>query len=345
MENKTVGFIGGKFLPLHNGHLYAIAYAAKQVDELYVILTSSINRDRELCDRDGCKYMPGTIRGSWVGRACISLGKNIKFIHIRDFEYEDDYDWEEGANQIKKAIGKKIDFVFSSEPSYNKHFSKDYPEAKHIVIDSERQACNISATQIRKDVYKYWNFLPYFVKGFFAKKILITGTESCGKTTMVKKLAKHYNTSYVREVGRDYCEKYNNQLTADMFDKIAMEHYLLHDKSECYNKISFIDSDAVITQYYRDMYISEEKYQSKIIDAIIAKQNFDLILYLEPDVLWVADGYRFAGDNKVRRVLNDKLKNMYFKWGYNLTFIHGNNYDQRFEQAKAWVDGIIENMS
>ncbi|WP_236694053.1 adenylyltransferase/cytidyltransferase family protein [Sporosarcina globispora] len=30
----TVGFIGGKFLPLHLGHVYAIVHASAIVDEL-----------------------------------------------------------------------------------------------------------------------------------------------------------------------------------------------------------------------------------------------------------------------------------------------------------------------
>ncbi|MEK3854974.1 adenylyltransferase/cytidyltransferase family protein [Cytobacillus sp. FSL H8-0458] len=37
----TVGFIGGKFLPLHLGHVYAIVQATSIVDELYVVLSHS----------------------------------------------------------------------------------------------------------------------------------------------------------------------------------------------------------------------------------------------------------------------------------------------------------------
>jgi HTH-type transcriptional repressor of NAD biosynthesis genes len=60
--------------------------------------------------------------------------------------------------------------------------------------------------------------------------VAVIGTESCGKSTLVKKLAKFYNTNYVHEVGRDYCDKYSNQLTAEMFDLIAMEHFMLQKK-------------------------------------------------------------------------------------------------------------------
>ena len=122
-KDKTVGFIGGKFLPFHLGHVYVILAASNYVDLLYVVLSSSKKRDKELCERDGIKYIPAEIRLSWIGESLNNL-ENIKIIHIEDDHWDADYDWEEGANMIKKAIGEKIDFVFSSENGYEEHFKK-----------------------------------------------------------------------------------------------------------------------------------------------------------------------------------------------------------------------------
>ena len=35
----TVGFLTGKFAPLHTGHIYFISKAATMVDKLYVVLS------------------------------------------------------------------------------------------------------------------------------------------------------------------------------------------------------------------------------------------------------------------------------------------------------------------
>jgi len=115
-KSKTIGFMGGKFLPLHMGHIYVIIAASNQVDELYVVLSSSKNRDRELCERDGIKYIPADIRLSWLGEALNNLN-NVKIVHVEDDQWDANYDWGIGAEKIKKAIGKPIDFVFSSEKS------------------------------------------------------------------------------------------------------------------------------------------------------------------------------------------------------------------------------------
>ncbi|MFC1696748.1 multifunctional transcriptional regulator/nicotinamide-nucleotide adenylyltransferase/ribosylnicotinamide kinase NadR [Nanoarchaeota archaeon] len=339
MKNKTVGFIGGKFLPFHQGHVFAIMQAYSQVDELYVILTSSEKRDKEICENSNIKYMSAEKRMSWIGESLNDF-ENIKLINIVDNQTEEDYDWDEGANNIKNAIGKPIDYIFSSEPQYDEMFKKNYPDAKHIIIDQNRNNVNISATEIRKDVYKNWDYLPQSVKKDFVKKVVVVGTESCGKSELSKKLAKYYNTEYVQEVGRDYCNKYSNQLTKDMFDDIAMEHYLLQKtKSEDSNKILLVDSEAVITQYYLDMYF--DGTQSALIEEIIKKQEYDLMIYLEPDVKWVKDEFRFAGEDEIRKQNNNKLKQMYKDRGIDFVEVNG-NYKERFDRSIGLIDKLFE---
>jgi len=338
-KNKTVGFLGGKFLPFHLGHVYAIISASNYVDKLYVVLSSSENRDRELCERDGIKYIPAEVRLSWIGENLNDL-ENIKIIHIKDDAWDNDYDWEAGANMIKKAINEPIDYVFSSETNYNEYFKKYYPDAKHIVINEGRDVVPISATDLRKNIYYNWEKLPLSVRSYFVKKVLVIGTESCGKSTLTKKLAKFYNTNYVHEVGRDYCVKYSNHLTSEMFNEISMEHWLLQKKLiKESNKILFVDSDAVITQYYLDMYFNGSK--SELIEEIVKIQNYDLVLFLEPDVKWVNDGIRFAGENEIRLKNNEKLKKMFNERKISFISISG-DYNERFIKSKKEIDKILK---
>ncbi len=333
----TVGFMGGKFLPFHLGHLYAFITASNLVDKLYIVLSYSKNRDKELCARDGIKYMPGEVRATWLGEAFNDI-PNIEIITIEDDEWDANYDWEAGVAKIRRAIPERLTHVFSSEDSYNYRFKKYYPEAEHIVVDSGRNTVNISATKLRKNVYEYWHYLPKYVRSFFTKKIAIVGTESTGKSTLTTMLAKFYNTSFVHEVGRDYCIRYKNQLTPPMFESIAMEHFILQEKLiHKSNKLMLIDSDAIVTEYYMDMYCNAE---SPLISEIVAKQDYDLVLYLEPDVEWVADGFRFSGEDKQRVINNDRLKRMYIDNGVKIKSIHG-SYSDRFFSAQKVIDELF----
>jgi HTH-type transcriptional repressor of NAD biosynthesis genes len=264
--------------------------------------------------------MPPDMRLSWIGYSLKNY-PNIKVLALEDFD--DEYDWYGSVDWFRKNVGQHIDFVFSSEPSYDIYFKKMYPEAQHIILDEGRALVNISATEIRKDPYSNWNYMQKIVRKHFVKKVLITGVESVGKSTMVQKLGVYYNTTGVQEVGRKYCENYKNCISIEHFDTIAMEHWLAQDEA-CYNanKYSFVDSDAVVTQYYLQKYHNKH---SNFIDAIIAKQNYDYVFYLEPTVKWIDDGYRFL--EKSRTSDNEQLKSMY---NYNIHFIDSTDYNQRF---------------
>ncbi len=339
MSDKTIGFIGGKYLPFHQGHVYTIMAASNQVDLLYVVLSSSKNRDRELCERDGIKYIPAEKRLSWMG-SCLHDLKNIKILHIEDDQWDANYDWEDGARMIKEAIGKPIDKVFSSEPGYGVHFNKYYPGSEHVIVDDLRKTVPLSATEVRRNLYAHWDKLPQAVRADYVKKVALVGTESCGKSTLTTKLAKFYATEHVSEVGREYCERYSDQLTVEMFPSIAMEHFLLQQKkAESADKILFVDTEATITQYYLDMYFPGQV--SPLVEEVIKLQDYDLVLYLEPDVEWVDDGLRFAGKEDERERNNQKLKGMYQKRGIDFVSVSG-NYQQRFDQARGLVDRLFE---
>lgn len=337
-KNKTVGFLGGKFLPFHLGHVYFIVAASNMVDELYVILSSSKNRDRQLCERDGIKYIPDDVRFSWIGEAVNNLD-NVKLVHIEDDQWDENYDWDTGADMIKKAIGKPIDFVFSSEESYDEHFKRNYPNSKHVIIDSGREVVNISGTELRRNLYDHWDKLPEYVRKYFVKKVVVVGTESCGKSTLVMKLAKLYNTNFVEEVGRKYCEKYSDRLTKEMFNLIAMEHYLeQEEKTTNSNKVLFVDTEAVVTQFYLNKYFKGEK--SQLIEEIAKIQNYDLVIFLEPDVEWVDDGLRYEGHEDIRKQNNEEMKKMFSDRGIKFVTISG-NYSERFDKARELVDKLF----
>jgi len=339
MIKKTIGFVGGKFLPFHQGHVYLIMEASTYVDKLYVVVSSSKNRDKELCERDGIGYIPAEVRLSWIGEEISDL-ENIEIIHLEDEHGDSDYDWEEGANKIKEAIKEPIDYVFSSEKNYDEQFKKYYPGAKHVIIDDKRKTVTISATEMRKNLYDNWNKLPNCVRGYFTKKVLVVGTESCGKSTLVKKLAKFYNTNYVPEVGREYCVRYSDNLTREMFDEIAMEHFLLvRKKTKESNKVLFVDTDAIITQYYLEVYFEGNK--SPLIEEIIKLEDYDLIIYLEPDVPWIDDGLRNLGEEKVRKEKNKELKKMLTDRGVEFISVSG-NYTERFNKSRELVNELFE---
>ncbi|WP_413299741.1 multifunctional transcriptional regulator/nicotinamide-nucleotide adenylyltransferase/ribosylnicotinamide kinase NadR [Bacillus sp. 1P10SD] len=337
----TVGFIGGKFLPLHLGHVYAITYASSMVDELYVILSHSELRDSELCLDTKMDYIPANIRLRWLSQLTKDM-PHVKIIAIEDDQDNDNYNWAEGAHLIKQKIGKPIDYVFSSENGYNDIFKELYPTSKHILIDPMRTHVNISATAIRKEgVFRHWEFIPTIVRPYFVKKIVVVGTESCGKSTLTRNLAKIYNTTYVSEYGRTFCEELggcDGILVSEDYQKIAYGHKIEEFKGiEQANKLVFIDTEAIVTQFYSNLYNDEHQ---PVLDEMAKLQDYDLWLLLEPDVKWVDDGLRVHGEETVRDQNNHHLKAILKRHNIEYHLLKG-SYENRLTGAMELIEPLL----
>ncbi len=330
---KKVGFYGGKFLPLHQGHVYAIIKASAMVDELYVVLSHSEKRDRELCVESKFPYIPSRIRIRWLSQLTKDM-KNVKVIEVEDYDGDADYNWEEGSVKIKEKIDRNIDVVFSSEKGYDPIFQELYPEATHILVDEKREHVPISATEIReKGVFQYWDYIPEVAKPYFVKKVVILGTESCGKSTLTRNLALMYNTTYVSEYGRDICEELggcDGIMVDEDYPLIAYGHKLKeYEASKKANKIVFIDTEAAVTQFYSELY---NRKTQRVLAEIARLQQYDLCLFLEPDVEWVDDGLRVHGEQQIREENNQRLKELLNEYGIPFVSISG-NYQERLEKA------------
>ena len=62
---------------------------------------------------------------------------------------------------------------------------------------------------------------------------------------------------------------------------------------------------------------------------------------MEPDVSWIEDGYRFAGDHDLREKNNRKLKQMLKKRQISFTSING-TYSERLNKAIQLIDHLFE---
>lgn len=346
---KTTGVITLKAAPLHNGHIYAITQASTQVDHLYVVLSFDQKWLDNLSNSDYWnKHLTKKKRLLWLRTTFKDLS-HITVLCVDEthlaFYPEGVEDW---TSKVKEELNlhkvNRVDKWFSSEPEYD-WWIKKYFHCEHIIIDANREMFPISATKLRENPYKFWEFLPSMVRKEFLIKVVIIGTESCSKSTLTKYLAKTFNTSWVEEYGRTYCE--DNMcgdeylLSFEDYGVIASNRYYQELQAEpTSNKLLFIDTNAFITQFYCELY---EGKPHPLVDAYINQEKYDLVLHLDDNVEWVADGLRINSDrSKTSKIFYEMLDNYNIVEDNDYHFISG-NYQERLETAISLVNEKLNN--
>jgi HTH-type transcriptional repressor of NAD biosynthesis genes len=333
MEKRfNCGLVLGKFMPVHNGHLHLIDTAIEQCEMVYVMVCSLESEP-----------INGKLRWSWL--QMIYQGyKNVKIINCEDEnpqKPEECSSTDEFYHQYwLPSVYNRIDYldaVFTSE-EYGDEFA-EYLEVEHVLVDLERKKYPVSGTLVRNDAFAMWDFIPDVVKSFFTKRIVVVGPESTGKSTLVKNLATHYTSAYVAEYGRTYIEtvKPSMQLEIDDYYEIAGQHndILLETHMNIESKYLFVDTDAITTKLFGEMYI--DGFKDPRIDRIIDHQWFDLYLLMDIDVPWVDDGTRDFPNDRARHF--NKIKAELDRLGKNYVIING-DYEERFEKVKKEIEKL-----
>lgn len=131
------------------------------------------------------------------------------------------------------------------------------------------------------------------------RRIVITGPESSGKTTLAQDLAAHYGTAWVHEAARNYLAARTASGSAGAYeegDLLAIARFQLRVEDGCAAAIGkedpqllFCDTDLITIRIW-----GEEKYgrSDPWIVERTEQRPYDLWLLCAPDMPWEPDPLR-----------------------------------------------------
>ena len=324
----SIGLVLGKFYPLHLGHIGLIEFAKKQCDDLYVLICAS---DKET--------VLGSVRLKWL-QETFNNNSKIKSI-LLDYSEKELPNTSISSKEVSKTwadkvlkILPKIDIVFSSE-SYGSYLA-EFLKCKHISFEPARITNNISATEIRQNIFRNWDYIAMSARPYFIKKICIYGTESTGKSTLTEKLAFHYQTDFVPEMAREVIEETDECTEQHLIEIAELQAKTIKQKYVTANKLLFVDTDINITRSYSKYLFGKDL----IVQNWVEEANlFDLYLFLDNDAPHIQDGTRL---DKVRR---DELNNFHLNElndrKIKFELITG-NWEERFQKSISLIDKFFE---
>lgn len=171
------------------------------------------------------------------------------------------------------------------------------------------------------------------------RRIVLTGPESTGKTTLAVRLAAHYGVEAVPEFVRGYAAAKGAPLDFRDHGPIAKGQMAMEDEYRARaeargDTILVQDTDLVSTVAYCLHYFG--RCPAFIEEAAVARRP-DRYLLLDIDVPWVADGVRDRGEQ--REEMHALFASTLARFEAPVARI-GGDWDVRFERAVRAIDAL-----
>ena len=371
LSGKSVGVVFGSFAPLHQGHLDLIMRAKKENDGGALVIVCGYDGDK------GEPLMPHRKRYRYV-REFFADDDLVAVYSINDSElgiaeYPDGWaGWMKEFNSIwTKAVKEEMHIFYGDENTPLIHpirnwyvgdesYYNDLMERGENAILVNRIADNpICATMIRQNPIKNWDKITAPFRRIFSHNILITGTASEGKSTLVTDLGKYFNAPHSWEWARDYMrDSCVSDWELDGADYIAFleGQYNLNKKlinSPANHGVFFADTDSMVTRMYAEYYaqdetcaLTQEEFEKIAImaDELARKSRWDKIFLIAPHGVFVDDHERYMAHSgmKERQELFDILcKNIKNSGNWDKVIVLRGSYYENFIAIVHYVREVM----
>lgn len=382
--SKNIGICFDGYCPMHQGHLDVIMRAKKESDIVYVVVCGYTDEPRANEIGLNIKQRERLIREYFKG------DEIIKVVTVNDTELGIDesmseHNWKVWTDYVKKLIVNKVldhkdNWPFTVDDTINafelkltfyvgeKFYVKSLEKLNYNVVlvgyDSNspsNRSNDISATLIRQRPQLYWNKIVSTFKQKLTKKILVLGTASEGKSTLVKDIGNYFQVPYTTEFGRDYMAKHcmlDPDITVNDFVEflIGQRQYYFDALNSDKNKgVIISDTDNLVTLMYakaytmdKNMQITEKEYNDILLPLAKSLQtnvDWDVIYLIKPHNTFVDDGTRYMEQSSIE----ERMKNYHIlvKLLEDFDLLHkvielDGTYLEHFDYVKNYINTLYE---
>jgi nicotinamide riboside kinase len=172
------------------------------------------------------------------------------------------------------------------------------------------------------------------------RRVVLTGSESTGKTSLAAVLAAHYGAELVPEFVRDYAARKKNVIDFSDHGPIARGQIVLEEKHRARAlargaRLLVQDTDLLSTMVYCEHYFGQ--CPEWIVEEARNRRP-DLYLLLDIDIPWVPDLVRDRGDR--REELQSLFTAAVLASGTPHVLVRG-SHDERRAAAIEAIEGIL----
>lgn len=290
LSGKKIGVFFGTMAPMHIGHQAEIFKAATVNDGVLIIVSGYTG------DRGYQLGLPLEKRFRYL-REAFNDEAEIRIDYINeDGIPEMPNGWNEWTDLLVNKILQNIEnkdaeiTLYTGEPEYRDELNKRLASyGNYNVSVMDRTILDISATKIRENPLKHWNYINRVFKRHFTKKVVVLGAPNTGKSTLIRRLARTANADFSKDYWKYYKEFYNvdeDELQLKDYIHLAQGQYTENSQTinlASNNGITFLDGSVMMTKVYAELKLADKFNDlASVFDNMIAEEKIDLILLLPP---------------------------------------------------------------
>lgn len=378
LYGNNIGVVFGSFAPLHQGHLDLIMRAKKENDGGCIVIVCGYDGDK------GEPLMPHNMRYRYV-RDFFSDDDLVAVYAINDTEiglsrYPNGWDgWLKEFGRIwgmavehaamlkaKNYDGEEVCCLVGPDRTWyvgDKNYRDDLVGIGEECVLVDRTGSNpICATMIRENPVKYWDKIAAPFREVFSHNILITGTASEGKSTLVNDLGKYFNAPHSFEWAKDEYMK-NHDISEWELGSAEFLAFLYgqHDinkrmiNSSANRGVFFADTDSNVTRMYAEYYAKDKNFAlteedfgriAIIADELAHKSRWDKIFLIAPHGIFVDDHSRYMGHSEMKErqeLFNILVRNIKNSGDWDKVTVLTGSYYENFMDIVNYTKEIIYN--
>lgn len=308
MSTYERGLVVGKFCPLHLGHELLIRRATQACGELLVVsYTKPEFPGLEPARRESWLRVQFpqahivVLDDARLAALCAARG-----VPARTLPHNED-DGELHRHFMGwlcwTVLDLPVDAVFSSEdygPGFARVLQQHYAQGAvaHVSVDPARTLVPVSGTLVRQDPHAHGALLSPVVRASFVRRVCVLGGESSGKTTLAQALARHFDTAWVAEFGRELWESQDGVLAYDDLLKIGREQLRREAAAAGQARRWLFCDTSPLTTYF---YCVEMFGRAEAALLELAGHDYDLVVLCAPDFPFIQDGTRRDDSFRLRQ--------------------------------------------
>lgn len=377
---KKIGICFGGYCPLHRGHLDLIMKSKKENDVCYVVVCGYDNEPRSN------EINLSLDKRFQLVKEFFKDDEIVKVIKINDTELGIDESmsisnwriWLNAVfNQIQQdCISLNNINIYLAEKKYENDLrtlleTTDCLGEWFIKLGLNKLNCHylekklsISGTKIRQNPLKYWQYIAKPFRKYLTKNILIIGTASEGKTTLVRDISKYFDIPHIEEYGRTYMEERNmldTDLTCHDFTEFLFNQrsqLIEAEESAANNKgIVISDTDNLITLMYAKAYtteinpkLTETEFESlkDLVQKHLTKGVYwNKIFIIPPGNKFVNDGSRYMAQSSMEErkknytTLLKLIHDVVPEYENKMTELIPGDYYGNFTKVKDYINDLL----